>query len=336
MSVSIYNVSVDDFIREVKQNIASYAYICKFWLPIIEERIKHLSHYAEDCLLNPIFCWCYLGTVEKLEAFEQELLRLENILGVEGFSKYQKNLMIDMSGHSIENQVHNRMLEAYSEIHGMFYYHNLDYSISIEPQKPNQKTHDFNAFSDNSNIAVEAKSIRLPDKLEVYLMRWWHAQADVGGKWLLGLAPQIKFKWGFTGRADLTQPEICAIKKFFHSVFEEPDSDKKLCSGRINISYSPNNTLPPALTPLGTIPNNAKHPVDKLKEKLNKTIEGALKQLSSAKDEEKQIACYLELNIDPSIPFEYNNYFNKTIECLKADYSRKTGLDIIVKKVSYL
>jgi len=263
-------------------------------------------------------------------------LRLENILGVEAFGKYQKDLMLDMSGHSIENQAYNRMLEAYSEIHGIFYYHKLGCLISIEPKKPNQKTHDFNAFSDNSNIAVEAKSIRLPDKLEVYLMRWWWAQAEVSGDWLLGPAPQIKFKWGSTGRDDLTQPEICAIKKFFHSVSEEPDSDKKISSERINISYSPNNELPPALTPLGTIPNNVKHPVDKLKEKMNEIIQGALNQLSSAKAKGKQIACYLEVNIDPRIRFEYNNYFNNTIERLKEYYSRETDLEIIVEERGYL
>ncbi len=197
-----------------------------FWLPIIEKRAECLLDSAEDCLLNPIFRWCYLNTREKLTALEQELEAVNNVLGHDALVNYQKIIMADMVTCPTENQAHDRMLDARAEIRGMLHYANLSCSIVLEARQPSKKTHDFNAISANSNVAVESKFIRYPGKLGQCLMRWWQAQAEISGVRPLGYMPYIKFKWEDVNRDELSFEEIAEVKKFFRLVFDEPNLDK--------------------------------------------------------------------------------------------------------------
>lgn len=337
-SPSIYDISIETFLKTVKRNMDGYGHIHMFWLPIIERRARHHSKPAEDLLLNPIFRWCYLNTRDKLIALEQELSALKEALGCDAFANYQKELMENIVGQPTENRAHNRMLDARAEILGMLHYKNkLNCSIVLEPKQPKRETHDFNVYSDDSNIAVEAKFIRQPDKLGEYLGRWWQAQEETSGTRPIGYSSNryIKFKWQYKNRDELSLSEICEMKNFFRSIFEEPKSCSELSLKRIKITYSPDNKLKPATVPIGAIEENAKHPVDLLMKKIKRVIEKAQDQLSGAKQNGMQTAYYCLLNRDEFVAFHWGDKLNYEIETLKNEYKEK-GLDIIIENVGYL
>lgn len=339
----IYEIDVKTFLKKVQENIKVYNYLNIFWLSIIEKRAKQYQHnYAEDYLLNPIVRWLYLNTGERLTALEQELKNLENILGNNEFPKYQKCIENAIVGISVENEAHNRMLDTRAEIRGMLYYTGLGYMIILEEckqikKRTNPKTYDFNAISQKSNIAVEAKFIRLPDKLGQYIKRWWQAQAEITECYPLGYFPYTKFRWSVLNGDDLSLDEIEEIKKFLRSVFEKPDSINKLNHERINISYSPENKPLPATTPLGAIQEEIKkHPVDLLINKLCSTIENAKnKQLADAKAHRKEIACYFLLNLTSEISFAHEDLFREKLKCLQEKY-KQCGLEVICEEANYL
>lgn len=334
-SQNIYEIPIDTFIKTVQQNISEYHCLNMFWMPIIEKRVKLYHDFAEDLLLNPIFRWCYLYTKERLTALEQELKDLSCFLGQDAFENYQKIIMDYMAHQKIENRAHDRMFDARAEIRGMLYYAKLGYSIALEPRQ-RVKTHDFNAVSKNSKIAVEAKFIRHPDKLRIYLMRWWQAQAEISGVRPLGYSPYIKFKWPELNRDDLSSGEIEIIKKFFRSVFEGPTSKRVLSDGRINIKYSPDNKLPLVTIPLGAIEDGAIHPVVLLIEKIQNIVEKAeKKQLANPKAQGRKITCYLLLNLTSDIRFSHEKVFDDKLAELKSEWNRR-GLEIITEEAPYL
>ena len=340
-SRSIYEIPIKTFFETVRQNITkNYYYLNMFWMPIIEERAKrYVDSYAEDYLLNSIFRWCYLNNTEKLTALEQEMKNLNDILTPSGFASYQKIVMNDIVGNSIENNVHNRILDTRAEIRGMLYYAKLNYSIALEPKQPSKKTHDFNAISTNSHIAVEAKFIRHPDKLGKYLKRWWQAQAEINGVRPLGYLPHVKFKWDEIDRDELSTQEIEKVKQFLKSVFEYPNSDNKLSFGRINISYSPTNKLEPVTTPLEEIEENPKYiqcKVDPLIRKIRDITDHALKeQLAIPIKKGMGISCYLILDLTSDIDFYHRKIFENKLTDLKNEF-RLNGLNIITEEAHYL
>jgi len=335
-SQNIYDISIDTFIKTTQKNITEYHYLNMFWMPVIEKRAKLCHDFAEDLLLNPIFRWCYLDTKERLTALEQELKDLSNVLGQDDFKNYQKIITGDIMVQKTENSAHDRMLDARAEIRGMLYYARLDYSIILEPRQQDKATYDFNAISNNSNIAVEAKFIRRPDKLGIYLMRWWQAQGEVSGIRPLGYSPYIKFKWTELNRDDLSSREIEIIKKFFRSVFEEPNFKRELSDGRIYIKYSQDNKLPLETTPLGAIEDGAIHPVLLLIEKIQNIVEKAeKKQLVNPKAQGRKITCYLLLNLTSDIRFSHEKAFNDKLAKLKSEWAR-CGLEVIIEEAPYL
>ncbi|MCQ4573780.1 MAG: hypothetical protein NOU37_00820 [Candidatus Brocadiales bacterium] len=308
-----------------------------FWLPIIEARAAKHSHSAEDCLLNPIFCWSYLNTKERLGKLEKELKKLEETLTSDDFKDYHNDLAKEMITKALENEVHNRMLDARAEIRGMLHYAESGHSITLEPRQPKIKTPDFNACSSDSNIAVEAKFLRHPDKLREYLMRWWAAAEAISGTRPLGIAPYIKFKWKpINSKNDLNLDEIEKLKQFFRSVFIQHKLNGSLSTGRIQIEYSPDNSLSVSIRPLGTIEQNAKHPVDLLIKKMRVDIEDRAKdQLKQARESGMQTACYLLVNITSDIEFEWPKNYNSAKQTLKEEYSRQE-LEIVIEEVEYL
>jgi hypothetical protein len=335
-SQNIYDIPIDTFIKITQKNITEYHYLNMFWMPVIEKRAKLHHDFAEDLLLNPIFRWSYIGTKERLTALERELKDLNYVLGQDAFENYQKIIMDYMAHQKIENLAHDRMFDARAEIRGMLYYDKLGYSIILEPIQSNKKSYDFNATSNNSNIAVEAKFIRHPDKLGIYLMRWWQAQGEVSGIRPLGYFPYIKFKWTELNRDDLSSGEIEIIKKFFRSVFEEPSFKRELSDGRINIRYSKDNKLPLVTTPLGAIEDGVIHPVVPLIRKIQNIVEKAKrKQLANPKAQGRKIACYLLLSLKSDIRFSHEKAFNDKLAKLKSEWAR-CGLEFITEEVPYL
>jgi hypothetical protein len=335
-SQNIYDIPIDTFIKTTQRNITEYYYLNMFWMPIIEKRAKLYQDFAEDLLLNPIFRWSYIGIKERLTALERELKDLNDVLGQDAFENYQKIIMDYMAHQKIENLAHDRMFDARAEIRGMLYYDKLGYSIILEPIQSNKKSYDFNATSNNSNIAVEAKFIRHPDKLGIYLMRWWKAQGEVSGIRPLGYFPYIKFKWTELNRDDLSSGEIEIIKKFFRSVFEEPSFKRELSDGRINIRYSKDNKLPLVTTPLEAIENGAIHPVVLLIGKIQNIIKKAEKeQLANPKAQGRKITCYLLLNLTRDIGFSHEKVFDDKLAELKSEWNRR-GLEIITEEAPYL
>lgn len=335
-SPSIYRISKETFLETVRENTDKYHYLNMFWLPIIEKRTECLLDSAEDCLLNPIFRWCYLDIREKLKAFDKELEDLNNVIGHDDFVDYHKIIMGDIIDHPTENQAHDRMLDARAEIRGILHYAKLSCSIDLESRQQGKKTHDFNANSGNSNIAVEAKFIRHPDKLLMYLMRWWQAQSEISGIRPLGSVSYIKFKRKYLDRDELSLEEIGEVKQFFKSIFEEPHSDKKLSFGRVNIMYSHANRLEPATAPLEQKEQDTEHSVDSLISKIRSIIEKALnEQLDTPRKMGRRISCYLLLNLTCGIECLHKDVFEKNLTDLKNEYSG-CGLEILTDEVGYL
>lgn len=334
-SQNIYDIPIDTFIKTTQKNITEYYYLNMFWMPIIEKRAKLHHDFAEDLLLNPIFRWCYIDTKKRLKVLEQELKDLSYVLGQDAFENYQKTIMDYMAHQNIENQAHDRMLDARAEMRGMLYYAKLGYSIILEPRQRDNATYDFNTVSKKSKIAVEAKFIRHPDKLRIYLMRWWQAQAEISGVHPLGFSPYIKFRWENLNRNELSSKEIKEIKHFFRLVFEKPDSDRKVSFGRINIMYSQDNKLEPATTPIEIIEKDTKHSVDPLIRKIRSTIEQARIQLAVPKNKGMDISCYLLLNLTSNIGFFHEKAFKNNLKDLKNEYSRY-GLEIVTEEALYL
>ena len=233
-----------------------------------------------------------------------------------------------------ENEAHNRMLDARAEIRGMLHYAKQGYSITLEPRQPRIKTHDFNARSGGSNVAVEAKFLRLPDRLLEYLMRWWDAAGAISGTKPLGIAPYIKFRWKLIV-GDLASDEIEELKKLFRSIFIEPRLNKSLSSGRIQIEYSPDNTLPVTMRILGTIEQNEAHPVDLLMKNMENKIKDAEDQLKEAGKRGMQTACYLLVNITADIPFEFQKEYVKAENDLR-EKPRQHELEIVIEEARYL
>lgn len=336
LNTCIYDIAIETFLETVKENVDGYAHICRFYLPIIEKRAEKHSESAEDCLLNPIFRWCYLNTRERLAAFEQELSALKKTLGSSVFDNYQKSIMADIVNHTIENQAHDRMLAARAEIRGMLYYGGKGCSISLEHKQQNKRKHDFNAYCGNSNIAVEAKFIHLFDKVGTYLMRWWQAQTEISNTRPLGYIPYIRFRWHYNGnRNELNEQEIYKMKSFFRTVFDDPNSDKELSLKRIRITYSPNNTLPISTVSLEAIEESANYPVALLMKKIKRDVDDAQKQLCGARQGGMRTACYLLLNVDGGVQVRWEDKINSDIEALKNEYKNK-GLDIIIENVYYM
>lgn len=335
----IYETPINTFLETVRQNIGEYANLRQFWLPIIEARAQKHSHSnsAEDCLLNPIFRWCYLNRVEQLRKFEQELKLLREKLGSDDFLNYQKTVSEALVNKQTEEEAHNRMLDTRAEIRGMLHYAKLGHSITLEPRQLRIRTHDFNAYSGGSNIAVEAKFFHHPDKLREYLMRWWAAAEDISGTRLLGIAPYTRFKWNLIiNKKELNLAEIEELKKFFKGIFVEPNLDKSLSEGRIQVSYSPNYRLPLATRPLGTLEPNTEHPVYLLIDKIKSTIEKRAKdQLRRAREKKMLIACYILVNIILDIPFEWKKEYRNIKQTLQKEYSQQ-GLEVLIEEVEYL
>jgi hypothetical protein len=203
------------------------------------------------------------------------------------------------------------------------------------PRQQDKATYDFNAVSNKPKIVVEAKFIRHPDKLGIYLMRWWQAQAEISGIRPLGYSPYIKFKWAELNRDDLSSGEIEIIKKFFKSVFEEPNFKRELSVERINIRYSLDNKLPLVTTPIGAIEDGTIHPVVLLIEKIQNIVEKAKKQLVNTKAQGRKIACYLLLNLTSDIRFSHGKAFDDKLTELKSEWNR-CGLEIITEEAPYL
>ena len=86
----IWEIPIKTFLETVRQNIRNYNNLTQFWLPIIEARARKHPHSAEDCLLNPLFRWCYQNKSDRLKGFEQELEELKRTLSndFKGSHKY--------------------------------------------------------------------------------------------------------------------------------------------------------------------------------------------------------------------------------------------------------
>ena len=86
----IWEIPIKTFLETVRQNIGEYDNLTQFWLPIIEARARKHLHSAEDCLLNPLFRWCYQNKSDRLKGFEQELEELKRTLSndFKGSHKY--------------------------------------------------------------------------------------------------------------------------------------------------------------------------------------------------------------------------------------------------------
>lgn len=328
----LWEITVDTFLNAVRTNIGKYDCLSKVYLPIVELRVQRHRNLAEDLLVNSIFRWCYSNSGERLGGLEEELKKLEKALGSD-FLNYWDDVKGNIANQPTENQTYDRMLDARAEIRGMLHYAKSGCSTKMKPKQPNDETYDFDAkASDGSNIAVEAKFIRHPDPLRVYLMRWWDAACIISGTRPLGNIPYIKFKWNPI-HGDLSLKEIKELKEFFQKVFLNPDSDKSLSEKRMRISYSPKNKLPLSTMPLGTIEAGCEHPVDLLMKKIRKVIEEkAIPQLSGARGRK---VCYFLVNITGDIEFEYPQEYKNDKKTLKKDY-RSKGLEILIKEVGYL
>jgi len=328
-------VSQQDFTGSVLQNISSYNRCLQFWWPIIDARVKLGKSTVEDLLLNPVFRWAFLNRIDKLAAFENQLASLESALGSSQFKDFQQQLVKDISTHSIENFVHNRILSAMTEIRAILRYCSDGHKITLIPLHPGRKTPDFSAEREGRTRVVEVKYIRPPDKLEEYLMRWWQAKKELAQDLPQGMLPHLKFEWNpVESREEISQKEISEIKDFFTAAYQQPDQVRELSSGRIVLKYLPDRRLLPAVVPLDVQADFSQENRSPLFTKLQVTLQTALKQLSQS-DEAQKRTVFLAINLSADIQFLWHEQFHDRLLALCREFADQ-GLEVVVEEVGYL
>jgi hypothetical protein len=196
----ITNVSLDFFLDRTFSNLKNYPRAFLFWWPIIHDRAEHhksnvaKQHFssAADLLLNPLFRWAFLNRREQLAAFEEQLKCLDRAMGTAAVQSFSMQLLRDLEKCSIENEAHNRFLSAWAEIRAAEHFAREFYNVQLIPRRTNQKTPDLRVMKDSSELFVEVKYIRTPDKLGEYLLRWWVAQKDIAGGIPFGRLPHLR------------------------------------------------------------------------------------------------------------------------------------------------
>lgn len=329
------SVSQQDFTGSAFQNLRSYNRCFQFWWPIIDARAKLGKSTVEDLLLNPVFRWAFLNSLDKLEAFESQLSNLESALGTIQSKSFQQQLLEDISTHPVENFVHNRILSAMTEIRAILRYFSDGHTITLIPRHKGRKTPDFSTEREGRIRLVEVKYIRPPDKLEEYLLRWWQAKKELAQPLPQGALPHVKFEWTpVESRDELSRKELLDIKEFVTAVYQQPDEARELLNGRVVLKYLPNRRLPAAVVPLDVRATFSEINRDPLFTKLQATIQTALEQLSQS-DEAKQRTVFLAINLSTDIQFLWHNRFHDRMEALCREFA-DLGLEVVVEEVCYL
>jgi len=327
--------SQQDFTRLALQNLRGHNRCLQFWWPIIDARTKLGKSTVEDLLLNPVFRWAFLNRLDKLEAFEEQLASLELALGTPQFTSLQQQLLADISNHSLENLVHNRILSAMTEVRAILRYSSYGHTITLIPRRQGRKTPDLRAEREGRARLVEVKYIRPPDKLEEYLMRWWQAKKELVQSLPQGAIPHEKFEWTpVESRNELSRKELSDIKVFFRSVYQQPDQSRELSSGRVIIEYLPDRRLPAAVVPLDVQAAYSEVNRDPLFTKLRVTLQTALQQLSQS-DEAQHRTVFLAINLSSDIKFLWHGRFCDRLKELRREFADQ-GLDVVVEEVGYL
>jgi hypothetical protein len=281
-----------------------------------------------------VFRWSFLGCPTKLGTLESQLRTLQAALGLAAFRRYRDTLVDDMGNHPLENDAHNRMLCAMVEVQAILHFASQGYVISLIPRCAGTKKPDFKAQINGQATLVEVKYIRPPDKLEDFLLRWWQAQKEVGGP-SLGPLPHLMFEWTpIESRDEMSADEIAHLGAFFTSVFRVPNRAQSIHSGRLDIRYQPDRSLPPTTTPLHVQARNSKARREGLFQKIQATLDTACAQLATP-DATHHRVIYLGMNLAPDIDFLWPEDFCERLRDLCAQYERK-GVEVIPKRVAYL
>ncbi len=332
---AIAAVSLRLFRRTTRCNLRNYPRFTQFWWPIIEARAALHQVSAEDLLLNPIFRWAFLARTNKLNAFENQLTNLEAALGSAQLQAFRQQLLIDIANHPVENDAHNRLLSAMTEIRATLRFSSEGYAITLIPRHKNQRTPDFRIDKDSLSSLVEVKYVRPPDKLEEYLLRWWQAQREVAREIPQGLIPHLEFEWEpIESREELSQDEITTLKDFFVTVFQEPDQARNLKSGRLNVRYVPNRRLPITPVPLHETAALSEARREGIFAKIIGIFEHASSQLT-ASEESHRCTIFLAINLSPDIDFLWRERFDERLGALRQELSDK-GVQTVIEEVGYL
>lgn len=290
---------------------------------------------AGDLLLNPIFRWAFLARRDKLEAFENQLTSLEAALGSTQLRAFREQLLRDISNHRIENDAHNRLLSAMTEVRAILRFSSEGHAITLIPRRENQRTPDFRADKESQLSLVEVKYVRPPDKLGEYLLRWWQAQKEVAQEIPQGLLPHLKFEWEpVEARDELSHNEIAILKGFFTTVLQRPEQARELTNGRLIVRYLPNRRLPVATTPLRVKAASSEAARKGLFKKLERILERASTQLATSEGRQLQ-TIFLAINLSPDIQFLWRERFEERFEALRREFVDK-GVQVVVEEVGYL
>ena len=332
---TIMTVSLTLFRRLARRNLRNYPRCFQFWWPIIEARAGQCEVSAGDLLLNPVFRWVFLNRSEKLEAFESQLTSLEAALGVAQFRAFHEQLLQDISSHPIENDAHNRLLSAMTEVRAILRFSSEGQTITLIPRCKRQRTPDFRADKGAQSYLVEVKYVRPPDKLGEYLLRWWQAQKEVAQAIPQGLLPHLKFEWKpVESRGELSHNEIAILKDFFTTVLQHPEQARELKSGRLILRYLPNRRLPVATTPLPMKAASSEAARKGVFTKLERILECASTQLATSEGRQLRIV-FLAINLSSDILFLWPERFEERFEALCQEFEHK-GVQVVTEVVGYL
>jgi hypothetical protein len=332
---AITAVSLRLFMRSAGRNLRGYPRCFQFWWPIIDARAARHKVCADDLLLNPVFRWAFLARADKLDAFENQLTLLESALGSIQCQTFREQLLQDISNHGIENDTHNRLLSALTEVRAILSFSSDGYTITLIPRLKNQKTPDFRADRKSRSSLVEVKYIRPPDKLEEYLLRWWQAQKEVAQEIPQGLLPHLRFDWEPVGsRAELSRDEIASLKDLFATALQKPNQAHELTSGRLIVQYVPGRKLPVTTEPLATKGYRSEATREGIFAKIKAILDRASTQLAMPQGPQLR-KVFLAINLSPDIDFLWRERFEERFEGLRQQFVHK-GVQVEVEEVGYL
>jgi hypothetical protein len=329
----IQMISVCCFQRSARSNLQPYPKALSFWWPIIEARACHHSDSAGPLLLAPIFRWAFLGRRDKLEALESHLVSFEGAVGSRDFQRFRNQLCDDLRGIAIENDAHNRLLSAWTEIRAVLRLSAEVKTVSLIPPGK-KKNADLSIVDKGESYLVEAKYIRPPDKLEDYLFRWWQAQKEVAGNLPpeLGTLPHLKFDWEpIESRDELSKSEIDRLSVFFTEILLHPAKERSLSSRRLTVTYRPDRQLPISLMPLPERALQSQCDREPLFDKLRIIVNKAEKQVAEGQGR----IVFLFLNLSTDITFLWPERFAERFEALRKESAAK-GIDLLFEEVGYL
>ena len=271
------------FQRSARSNLQPYSKGLSFWWPIIEARVRRHSTSAGSLLLNPIFRWAFLNRGDRLKALECALVSFEAAVGLEDFQMFRNQLCDDLRNVDVENQAHNRLLSAWTEIRAVLRFSREGETVSLVPRSPGQRTPDLRI---DGRGDVEVKYIRPPDTLGEFVLRWWKAPKEVKGQLPRELlpAPHLKFEWRpIEARNELSASEINLLRDLFTAVLLQPAEQISMRSGRLSVSYRPDRQLPISLTPLLEVARQSESDREPLFDKIRSILDNATGQVTGAK-----------------------------------------------------